>query len=232
MAPPASKGTQKKSANYQQKPYQAPEKNLSSDPNDILAKLNNKSNISAYNPTALHAKEKQRQHNQPKPHSQQQSQRQQYSPTTTRRQPINTSEAFNPITKDSVVIDQHFKSSIKCKAFTNQPKLDGDYEITVTGHEIINPNPFVPNHVLYSITTNPVGVEVKRRLKDFQTLRNLLKKIFPNLQVPLLERYGRRLSETDPITIRKQKLFLQSFLNSLMLNKNIRCKIIDEFLLC
>lgn len=31
--------------------------------------------------------------------------------------------------------------------------------------------------------------------------------------------------------IKKQKLFLESFLNSLMMNKNIRCKIIDDFLL-
>lgn len=77
-----------------------------------------------------------------------------------------------------------------------------------------------------------MGAEVKRRLKDFQTLRNLLKKIFPHVQIPHLERYGRRLSETDPITIKKQKLFLESFLNSLMMNKNIRCKIIDDFLLC
>lgn len=31
--------------------------------------------------------------------------------------------------------------------------------------------------------------------------------------------------------IKKQKLFLESFLNSLMMNKNIRCKILDDFLL-
>jgi hypothetical protein len=31
--------------------------------------------------------------------------------------------------------------------------------------------------------------------------------------------------------IKKQKLFLESFLNSLMMNKSIRCKIIDDFLL-
>jgi hypothetical protein len=32
--------------------------------------------------------------------------------------------------------------------------------------------------------------------------------------------------------IKKQKLFLESFLNSLLMNKSIRCKIIDDFLLC
>lgn len=91
---------------------------------------------------------------------------------------------------------------------------------------------FVPNYVLYSITTNPLGVEVKRRLKDFEMLRNLLRKVFPTTQIPYLERYGRRLSETEPNVIRKQKLFLESFLNSLLMNKHIRCKILDDFLLC
>jgi len=45
---------------------------------------------------------------------------------------------------------------------------------------------FVPNYVLYSITTNPLAVEVKRRLKDFEMLRNLLKKVFPTTQIPHL----------------------------------------------
>lgn len=63
-------------------------------------------------------------------------------------------------------------------------------------------------------------------------LRNMLRKIFPNVQIPYLERYGRRLSETEPLTIRKQKLFLESFLNNLLMNKALRCKILDDFLLC
>lgn len=63
-------------------------------------------------------------------------------------------------------------------------------------------------------------------------MRNLLKKIFPTTQIPFLERYGRRLAETEPNTIRKQKLFLENFLNGLLMNKSIRCKIIDDFLLC
>ncbi len=74
---------------------------------------------------------------------------------------------FVPISKDTVVIDEQFRTTIKCRSFANKPRLDGDYEVVVSGHEIVNPNPFVPNYVLYSITTNPLGVEVKRRLKDF-----------------------------------------------------------------
>ena len=34
------------------------------------------------------------------------------------------------------------------------------------------------------------------------------------------------------MTIRKQKLFLESFLNNLLMNKALRCKILDDFLLC
>jgi hypothetical protein len=93
---------------------------------------------------------------------------------------------FVPSARENLVIDETFKATIKCRAFTNKPKLDGDYEVVVNGHEIINPNPFVPNFVLYTITTNPIGREVKRRLKDFESLRNLLKKIFPSTQIPFL----------------------------------------------
>jgi hypothetical protein len=64
-------------------------------------------------------------------------------------------------------VDETFKASLNCRSFSNKPKLDGDYEVVVNGHEIINPNPFVPNYVLYAITTNPINKEVKRRLKDF-----------------------------------------------------------------
>jgi hypothetical protein len=32
--------------------------------------------------------------------------------------------------------------------------------------------------------------------------------------------------------IKKQKFFIESFLNNLLLNRNLRCKIIDDFLMC
>lgn len=58
--------------------------------------------------------------------------------------------------------------------------------MVVSGHEVINPNPFVPNYVLFWITTNPLHVEVKRRLKDMEALRTLLRKLFPGTQIPFL----------------------------------------------
>jgi hypothetical protein len=36
--------------------------------------------------------------------------------------------------RESVVIDENFKATMKCRSFSNKPKLDGDYEVTVTGH--------------------------------------------------------------------------------------------------
>ena len=105
---------------------------------------------------------------------------------------------------ESTGVSETFKTSIRCKSFSNPPKLSGEYEVVVSGHEIINPNPFVPNYVLFRITTNPLNVEVKRKLKDMEALRSLLRKLFPGQQIPFLERCA-RLSETEPNIIKKQK---------------------------
>jgi hypothetical protein len=56
------------------------------------------------------------------------------------------------------VVDESFRATVKCRTFANKPKLDQDYEVVVTGHEVVNPNMFVPNYVLYSITINPLAV--------------------------------------------------------------------------
>lgn len=138
----------------QSKAPQPPPKEIITDPNAILAKINNKNNefISAFNANALGKR-----------------------PSAEVKEPPkvealidNAPAVFVPASiKESGVVEESFKTSIKCRAFTNKPRLDGDYEVVVSGHEVINPNPFVPNYVLYTITTNPLGREVKRRLKDF-----------------------------------------------------------------
>lgn len=107
---------------------------------------------------------------------------------------------------------------MNCKKAVSKCRLTGKEEVTVSGHEIINPNIFVPNYVLYSLTTNPLNVEVKRRMKDFDNLRDLLVRFFPTTQVPHLERFS-RLSETDPNTIKKQILFIESFINNILMNE-------------
>ena len=78
-----------------------------------------------------------------------------------------------------------------CKKAISKCRLTGKEEVLVSGHEIINPNIFVPKYVLYSLTTNPLNIEVKRRVKDFDSLRNLLVKFFPTIQIPHLERCSR-----------------------------------------
>jgi hypothetical protein len=70
---------------------------------------------------------------------------------------VALASVFVPSAKDTLIIEENFKSTLKCRTFSNKPKLDGDYEVVVNGHEVINPNPFVPNYVLYTVTTNPIG---------------------------------------------------------------------------
>jgi len=113
----------------------------------------------------------------------------------------------------------------------NKSRLTGNEDVLISGHEIVNPNVFVPKYVLFYITVNPQNIEVKRRLKDFESLRSLLKKFFPTSQIPHLERCS-RLSETEPATIKKQTLFLESFLNDLIMKTGMKSKLVEEFLLC
>jgi hypothetical protein len=41
----------------------------------------------------------------------------------------------------------------------------------ISGHEVVTTNVFVPDHVIYHLTTVPLNIEVKRRFKDFETSR-------------------------------------------------------------
>jgi hypothetical protein len=56
---------------------------------------------------------------------------------------------------------------LACKKIINKSLLNGNEDIVISGHEIHNPNIFVPNYVLYFVVVNPQNIEVKRRFKDF-----------------------------------------------------------------
>lgn len=69
---------------------------------------------------------------------------------------IKSVQIKEPVSQQSTA--DELRGTIPCKMFQNKPKLAGDYEIVVNGHEIVNPNIFVPNFVLYTLTTNPLNV--------------------------------------------------------------------------
>ena len=63
--------------------------------------------------------------------------------------------------------NEAFMKELECKKVMSKSKFIGNESVNVTGHEIINPNIFVPKFVLYTLTTHPFNCEVKRRFKDF-----------------------------------------------------------------
>lgn len=71
---------------------------------------------------------------------------------------------------------------------------------------------------------------MKRRFKDFETLRGVLRKLFPSSRLPHLEKNS-RLSETEPEVIKRQKYFLECFINDLLISAEFQnCRLVEEFL--
>ena len=64
------------------------------------------------------------------------SEREEPSPTNFRKDfpMIPQEQVLIPTSKDTVVVGENFKTSIKCRIFSNKPKLENDYEVTITGH--------------------------------------------------------------------------------------------------
>jgi hypothetical protein len=102
-------------------PHPPKQQQIITDPNAILAKINNKNNefISAFNANALNKR-----------------------PSEPPKEEVLIESApspplpsvFVPQAKETVIIEEFFKATLKCRSFSNKPRLDGDYEIIVNGH--------------------------------------------------------------------------------------------------
>jgi hypothetical protein len=112
------------------------------------------------------------------------------------------------------------------KIITRSLLINSKAQMHISGHEVVTTNMFVPDHVVYHLTTMPLNIEVKRRFKDFETLRNMLRKMFPLNKLPHLEKNS-RLSESEPEVIKKQKYFLEYFINDLLISAEYQnCRVI------
>jgi len=143
--------------------------------------------------------------------------------------PSPTRPTSNP-TISSKRADDLFDKVPCRKVITRSLLINSHAEMHITGHEVVKTNMFVPDHVVYSLTTTPMNIEVKRRFKDFEALRTILRNLFPLSKLPHLEKNS-RLSETEPEVIKKQKYFLECFINDLLLSSEYQnCRVIEEFL--
>lgn len=92
----------------------------------------------------------------------------------------------NPPLPSSRRADDLFDKVPCRKVITRSLLINSHAEMQITGHEIVTTNMFVPDHVVYHLTTVPLNVEVKRRFKDFEALRTILRKLFPLSKLPHL----------------------------------------------
>ena len=133
--------------------------------------------------------------------------------------------------KESSSIFETIRENIPCRKINPKKVLTTSSPyVVIENHEIISPSMFLPNYVLYVIKVMPLGVEIKRKYKDFEVLRSILGKLFPMTRLPFLNG-NNRLSETEEIAIKKQKYMLEGFLNDLLMNTDfVACKVTEEFL--
>lgn len=76
--------------------------------------------------------------------------------------------------------------------------------------------------MLYTVTTAPLGWEVKRRFSDFEWFRNMITKLYPHVYVRMDNRKvppippKKHSGRFESKFVEKRRKLLQNFLNSLI----------------
>lgn len=117
----------------------------------------------------------------------------------------------------------HSKKTIKCKKLS--PTLLNGKEISIkikNPTESVEGGVFTNSFTFYELYTEPFGWKVKRRYSDFDKLRKLLEKFFPNFYLPPLpkKQIGNKRFETAFIEKRMKKLEL--FINKIAKNESFK----------
>lgn len=90
---------------------------------------------------------------------------------------------------------------------------------------------FGVNYVSYELFTENFNWTIKRRYSDFESLRNILVKLYPGILLPPLpnKKVGSRRFEDD--FIEKRRNSLQKFMNLILANEVLKsCEIVYVFL--
>lgn len=102
---------------------------------------------------------------------------------------------------------------------------------TIVSFEEVKGGIFQKTFVLYTIKTEPLNWEVKRRYSDFELLRELLIKVLGASVIPPIpsKHFGKDQFETP--FLERRKRYLEKFLNYCLMDDYIKnCKIFEEFL--
>ena len=82
-------------------------------------------------------------------------------------------------------------------------------------------------YIIYKVTTDPFGWNVKRRYSDFDWLRQLLIKFYPGFNIPPLPKKNASSKRFETDFVIKRMKFLELFINKVMENESFKA---NEFI--
>lgn len=92
-----------------------------------------------------------------------------------------------------------------------------DLKLEVLEATVVQEGFFGSSYVVYTVTTSPLGWEVKRRFTEFKWLSEVLSHEFPGYYIPPLPD-KKAHGNTEDDTILKRQRFLQRYMNSIISN--------------
>ena len=117
---------------------------------------------------------------------------------------------------------QIYMKEINCKKLELSVLNNKDIEVVLKNPKASDSNFLQSTYITYEVLTESQQWLVRRRFSDFEWLRSILVKCFPHFFVPPLpgKKIGNRRFEQD--FIEKRMMFLQKFINAVMLNENFK----------
>ena len=81
---------------------------------------------------------------------------------------------------------------------------------------------FGDNYITYRVQTEPLGLSVTRKFTDFENLRKLISKFFPEFYIPFLKNKNVDKNIEKELEKKKQQYYLNLFMNRLVQNESFK----------
>ena len=115
-----------------------------------------------------------------------------------------------------------YSKEINCKKLVKTKLNDKLIKVKIKNPKLSNKNIWEKSYITYEIITEEMKWLVYRRYSDFDILRQILIKHFPNILIPPLpgKKLGNRRFDQD--YIQKRMYFLQLFIDNIMINETLK----------
>ena len=115
-----------------------------------------------------------------------------------------------------------YSKEINCKKLVKTKLNDKLIKVKIKNPKLSSKNIWEKSYITYEIITEEMKWLVYRRYSDFDILRQILIKHFPNILIPPLpgKKLGNRRFDQD--YIQKRMYFLQLFIDNIMINETLK----------